>query len=253
MGTKGKRKLLTNDRSPAARAAAVWRKDQIALAGSLAEKYGLNGPGGEKGAGKEFAAEGDGRITRDKIGRPTVITNFVLAKLEMAFKCGETDAGAASFAEIGYQTLNRFIKANPDYREMTNDWKNRGIANARITLTNAAATDPFWAHVLLKAKRRKEFGDGHQFGGGGEDPGAFDFIVGVRVKSAPYENLVPGENRIVADVEPTPDGSPAPEYSGDGTHVGGDGQDRTAEPPQVAASDVRGVEGDAGKLRGQAA
>jgi len=53
----------------------------------------------------------------NNIGRPKVIDDFVLSKLEDWFMMWFTDEQACFFANISPATLYRYIEANPEYWE----------------------------------------------------------------------------------------------------------------------------------------
>jgi Ca2+-binding EF-hand superfamily protein len=54
---------------------------------------------------------------KNKEGRPTVMTQETIQKLEQAFAFGSTDEEACFYANIGKSTLYDYIKANPEFSE----------------------------------------------------------------------------------------------------------------------------------------
>lgn len=62
-------------------------------------------------------------IPLDLTGRPTVMTNAVLAKLEYAFKIDCTIEHACTYAGIHQSTYQRFCKRNPHFCELAKEWK----------------------------------------------------------------------------------------------------------------------------------
>ena len=56
-------------------------------------------------------------MTVKKVGRPTVMTQIVLGKLEYAFSCESTDVQACNHAGINPDTLYQYCKDNPEFSE----------------------------------------------------------------------------------------------------------------------------------------
>ncbi len=72
-----------------------------------------------------------------KIGRPTVMTSIVIQKLRTAYTLGCSDREACFFAEIGRQTMYRFEKRNPDFRDQKEGWRMALILKARTVIIRA--------------------------------------------------------------------------------------------------------------------
>lgn len=155
----------------------------------------------------EMAVEGetrDGRVVRNSVGQPTVMTTDVMAKLEVAFKCACDDKTAAKFAGIGYTTLTRFFKRHPEYREMTYAWKSDPIVYAWKCLVEAARNNPIWAERLLDRLDRTGRGKLGALAAGSQDAvrAGYDFVQGVRIAAEPYERyrLPYGDEEAAAGV-----------------------------------------------------
>lgn len=73
----------------------------------------------------------------DKVGRPTVMTDDVLQKLEYAFIHGLTDLEACLYADIGTTTLYNYCEENPQFRERKEELKQHPTAKARLNVTEA--------------------------------------------------------------------------------------------------------------------
>lgn len=73
----------------------------------------------------------------DKVGRPTVMTEEVLQKLEYAFMRGLTDVEACLYADIATSTLYNYCKENPEFLERKEELKQHPTAKARLNITEA--------------------------------------------------------------------------------------------------------------------
>ena len=109
-------------------------------------------------------------------GRPSIMTEFVLGKLEHAFSYGLTDEEACHYAGINPTTYYDYIKKNPEFSKRVQALKQRPIMLARITLVNSFTTrkikkldrfgnvvevdvlgNPHIALKYLERKRKEEF------------------------------------------------------------------------------------------------
>ena len=73
----------------------------------------------------------------DKVGRPTVMTEKVLQKLEYAFMRGLTDVEACLYANIATSTLYNYCNDNPEFLERKEELKQHPTAKARLNITEA--------------------------------------------------------------------------------------------------------------------
>lgn len=101
------------------------------------------------------------KITRDKRGRPTVMTKQVLAKIKHAIRMGSTEEEACSFAEIDPSTLWRYKQKNKYFAMQIKEWQNYLVLSARQNIFDSIdecknMTDS-WAY--LRAKRKEEFAE----------------------------------------------------------------------------------------------
>lgn len=99
------------------------------------------------------------RKTPCDCGRPTVMTDEVISKLEEAFSVGATDLQACFYAEISKESLYRYQKANPEFRERKEGLKNNLQFIAKNVLANSIETkkneqDAKW---LLERKEKKDY------------------------------------------------------------------------------------------------
>lgn len=93
-----------------------------------------------------------------EIGRPTVVTEEVLRKLEDAFAIGCTDLEACVYANISKTTLYKYQSENPDFAERKEELKEKPILKARMTVVSSLSK-PDYAFKFLERKRKKEFGN----------------------------------------------------------------------------------------------
>lgn len=72
-------------------------------------------------------------------GRPTVMTDAVVQKLEEAFALGCTDAEACVYAGICRRTLGYYCEENPDFLHRKEDLKTTPVLKARKVVVDALA------------------------------------------------------------------------------------------------------------------
>lgn len=72
-----------------------------------------------------------------KAGRPSVMTDDVLRKLEQGFSCGLSDREACLFAGIGESTLYDFCKLHPEFSERKDLLKNQPKMKAKLVIAEA--------------------------------------------------------------------------------------------------------------------
>ena len=94
----------------------------------------------------------------DEVGRPTVMTNEVLQKLEYAFMRGMTDRQACLYANIATSTLYNYCNENPDFSERKETLKQNPTSKARLNVTKAIEQgDVSLSLWWLERKARDEF------------------------------------------------------------------------------------------------
>lgn len=91
-----------------------------------------------------------------RIGRPTVMTLSVLAKLKFAWRLGCTDVEAADFAEISPRTIYNFGKKQPDFFQWKEGLKLTPILKAKQTVYRNL-NSPTVAQWYLERKAKGEF------------------------------------------------------------------------------------------------
>lgn len=95
----------------------------------------------------------------DRPGRPTVMTEEILNKIEMAFSIGATQKEALMFAGISEVPLKNFLKNNPEYREKIEMLKLKPIFKARQEVVKGLEGNPEFSMKFLEKKLRDEFGN----------------------------------------------------------------------------------------------
>ena len=90
-------------------------------------------------------------------GRPTVITEKVLQKLEDAFAIGSSDREACLMADISPATLYEYQKIHPEFIERKAQLKEMPKYKARATVNKFLSTDPDIAKWYLERKAKDEF------------------------------------------------------------------------------------------------
>lgn len=89
-------------------------------------------------------------------GRPTVMTDDVLRKLEEVFALGGTDTEACFYADISTTALYEYQEKTPGFTERKASLKERPVLKARQTLVKSL-DQPEHAKWYLERKRKNEF------------------------------------------------------------------------------------------------
>ena len=76
-------------------------------------------------------------MTENKVGRPTVMTEAVLQKLEYGFLKGLTDEQCCVYAEISTSTLYNYCNENPEFLERKEQLKNNPSVKAKLNIVEA--------------------------------------------------------------------------------------------------------------------
>lgn len=93
-----------------------------------------------------------------KVGRPTVMTEEVVQKLEYAFMRGLTDIEACSYADISRSTLHNYCEENPEFLHRKEELKQHPTAKARLNVTEAIEKgDADMSKWWLERKAKDEF------------------------------------------------------------------------------------------------
>ena len=97
--------------------------------------------------------------TKDKYGRPTVMTDNVVNKLEQAFAMGCTDVEACLFANISKQTLYNYQALHPEFVDRKEELKESLKLHAKSNLSRSIKIDEDVDNSkwYLERKAKQEF------------------------------------------------------------------------------------------------
>jgi len=96
-------------------------------------------------------------MAKDKGGRPTVVTEEILHKLDEAFSLGCTDLEACLFAGISKSTLYNLQNKDKGFLERKEVLKENPVLLARQSVIKGFQEDSKLAMDYLKNKRSDEF------------------------------------------------------------------------------------------------
>jgi hypothetical protein len=98
------------------------------------------------------------KTTNKSVGRPRIIDDDTLKKLERAFSVGATDTEACEHAGISRPTLYSYIKDNPSYIEKVEDYRSRLPFKAKLELATAITNGDLNSvkYYLDKLEKRNE-------------------------------------------------------------------------------------------------
>lgn len=109
-------------------------------------------------------------MAKSNAGRPTVMTETTLGKLEEAFAYDATIEEACFYADINPDTYYRYVKEHPEFSERVKALRQRPILKARQTVV-AALNDAKNAQWYLERKVKAEFSPRSEIEhSGGADP-----------------------------------------------------------------------------------
>lgn len=97
------------------------------------------------------------KAIKAKLGRPTVMTEAVLGKLEQAFAYGSTDKEACFYAGINQDTMYEYQKLHPEFTERKEALKGSLILEARQKVAIDIKNDTKVAQWYLERKVKSEF------------------------------------------------------------------------------------------------
>lgn len=98
--------------------------------------------------------------SKNKVGRPTVMTQEVIDKLEYVFSIGGSDLEACLHADINKATLYNYQKENPEFVDRKERLKEKMVLKARTVMDNALNdNDRQSAQWYLQRKKKAEFSD----------------------------------------------------------------------------------------------
>lgn len=96
-------------------------------------------------------------MAKNKVGRPTVMTEAVIGKLEAAFLLGCTDREACFAAEINTDTLYEYQKKYPEFTVRKELLRENPVHVARRSVLSDMEHDGALALKYLERKKKKEF------------------------------------------------------------------------------------------------
>lgn len=106
---------------------------------------------------------------KSNIGRPTVMTNEVICKLEQGFAYGFTDLEACLYANISQASLYEYCKLNPSFSERKEMLKRQPLMQAKLNVhEHLLDKDVFTSRWILE-KKDKDFNPKHQVDISSED------------------------------------------------------------------------------------
>lgn len=106
---------------------------------------------------------------KSNAGRPTVMTEDTLGKLEQAFAFDATVEEACFFADINPDTYYRYVKEHPEFSERVRALRQKPVLKARETIVQGLE-DPNNARWYLERKRKAEFSTRSETEISGGDP-----------------------------------------------------------------------------------
>lgn len=117
---------------------------------------------------EEVNKEAEGKletVAKSTGGRPTVMTEMVLVKLEAAFSMDCTIREACNYAGISKDAYYDYCLKNPKYSDRVEALREKPILLARQTVV-AELSNPEGARWYLERKRKKEFSTRTELTGG---------------------------------------------------------------------------------------
>lgn len=96
-------------------------------------------------------------MAEDEVGRPTIMTPEIVAKLEEAFLWGCSDLEACLHARIGKSTLYNYQNVNPEFVERKEQLKKNPTLRARKCVFDGIESDSDLSLRYLERKERDEF------------------------------------------------------------------------------------------------
>ena len=97
-------------------------------------------------------------VAENKVGRPTVMTDDVIGKLEMLFAKGLSDREACLIANIHPSTLYDYCSANPEFAERKELLKEQIKTQAKLNIAEAITNkDADLSKWYLERKAKDEF------------------------------------------------------------------------------------------------
>jgi hypothetical protein len=133
-------------------------------------------------------------MTKKKGGRPKIISESILAKLEEAFLGGHTDREACLIANIDPATLYRYCNEHESFAIRKELLKENPTIDARRAVVKTIKFDPDMAMKYLERKRKDEFSLRSEMDltSNGEQIAGFTLIK-KEIKDDPTKTDLPGD------------------------------------------------------------
>lgn len=97
-------------------------------------------------------------MTENKIGRPTVMTDAVVSKLEYGFMKGLNVTECCHYANISRNCFYEYLEKNPDFKDRTEELKSNPSTRAKLNVVEAIENgDTDLSKWWLERKNRDEF------------------------------------------------------------------------------------------------
>lgn len=97
-------------------------------------------------------------MAENKVGRPTVMTDEMIGKLNLLFAKGLTDREACLIADINPSTLYDYCNANPEFAERKEMLKEKVKIKAKLNVAEAIeGEDIDMSKWYLERKAKDEF------------------------------------------------------------------------------------------------
>jgi hypothetical protein len=107
---------------------------------------------------EEKPKKGQKKIVRDRMGRPSVMTQEVVLKLKAAFLIRCTVEEACQSAGINRDTYYKFLKRVPDFSDTVQGWRDDMVRIARRNIRKTVANGDHSASMeFLRTARKDEF------------------------------------------------------------------------------------------------
>lgn len=107
---------------------------------------------------KKSATKKKSTTKKNKVGRPTVMTQEMVNKLEYGFLKGLTDDQCCLFAGISKQTLYDYCHAHPEFFDRKELLKQNPSMKAKINIAEGIESgDPDLSKWYLERKNKDEF------------------------------------------------------------------------------------------------
>lgn len=120
---------------------------------------------------------------RSNAGRPTVMTESVLKKLEFGFMRGLTDEQCCCFADISPATLYNYCKENPSFLERKEQLKKNPSVQAKLNIVEGIANgDAELSKWYLERKEKTEFSTKQDIGVSGSVNNPFEGLTTEELK-----------------------------------------------------------------------